>query len=236
MRWLTPGGVGAAALVGGAVWWGLGWGGLVPLFAFLLTGSLLTRLAGRGAVPPPRTARQVAANGAVAAIAALMGRWPVAAGAIAAATADTWATEIGSFSPHPPRLITTGAPVPRGRSGGVTPLGTVAGIAGGLAIAGISALVAPGAGFAAEAGAAWHGLGVVAAAGVVGMLVDSLLGATLQACYACPACGVVTERPGSCHGPVALVRGVRWLDNDGVNLAGSLAGALAAAMGSWLWL
>ena len=225
MRWLTRGGVAAALLVGGAVWWGLGWGGLAPLFAFLLTGSLLTRLAGGEG---PRSARQVWANGAVAAVAACFSSWPAAAGAIAAAAADTWATEIGSFSPRPPRLITTGEPVPRGRSGGMTLLGTLGGIGGALAIAAVSALVAP--------GLRGRGPWVVGAAGIVGMLVDSLAGATLQASYACPGCGAVTERPGHCHGTVELVRGVRWLDNDGVNLVGSLTGALAAAVGSWLWL
>jgi uncharacterized membrane protein len=66
------------------------------------------------------------------------------------------------------------------------------------------------------------------------MLVDSLAGATLQASYACMDCGAVAERPGQCHGPLELVRGVRWLDNDGVNLVGSLTGALAAVAGSSL--
>jgi uncharacterized protein (TIGR00297 family) len=223
VTWLTRGGVAAALVVGGAVWWGLGWGGLAPLFAFLLTGSLLTRLAERRA--GPRSARQVLANGAVAAVAACLGSGPAAAGAIAAATADTWATEIGSFSPRPPRLITTGAPVPRGRSGGMTLLGTLGGIGGALAIAVVSALVAP--------GLRGQGVWVVGVAGCVGMLVDSLAGATLQATYRCPApgCSAVTERPGQCHGTVELDRGVRWLDNDGVNLVGSLSGALAAAVG-----
>jgi len=220
VRWLTRGGVAAALLVGGAVWWGLGWGGLAPLFAFLLTGSLLTRLAGGEG---PRSARQVWANGAVAAVAACFGSWPAAAGAIAAAAADTWATEIGSFSPNPPRLITTGAPVPRGRSGGMTLLGTVGGIGGALAIAAIAALMAPG----LRGRVVW----VVGAAGIVGMLVDSLAGATVQGRYTCPGCGAVTERTGLCHGAVELVRGVRWLNNDGVNLVGSLTGALAAVAG-----
>ena len=91
MTWLTRGGVAAALLVGAAVAWGLGWAGLVPLVSFLITGSLLTRLA--GGAEAPRNARQVAANGAVAALAALSGNWPAATGAIAAAAADTW--EIG---------------------------------------------------------------------------------------------------------------------------------------------
>ena len=224
MSWLTPGGSAAALLVGGAVWWGLGWRGLIPLFAFLLSGSLLTRLAtGSG---PRRTAAQVLANGGVAAVAAALGRWPAALGALAAAAADTWATEIGSFSPTPPRLITTLARVSPGRSGGITPLGTIGGAAGAAAIA-VCALVAPAVGR--------PGLAATVTAGIVGMLVDSLLGATVQARYACPSCGAVMERADPCHEPVELVRGMRWMGNDAVNLAGSLAGALVAAMWPRTW-
>jgi uncharacterized protein (TIGR00297 family) len=223
--WLTPGGVVTAVLVGAAVTWRLGWGALVPLSSFLLTGSLLTRLA--GGESPMRNARQVVANGGAAVLAALLGSWPGLAGAIAAATADTWATEIGARSPRPPRLITTGAPVAPGRSGGITALGSAGGIAGAVLIAAISGLVA--------AQLRWRGAWIAAGAGMLGMLADSLLGATLQARWACPACGAETERPGECHGPRRLVRGVRWIDNDAVNLAGSLCGAVTAWAAWVLW-
>ena len=218
MKWLTRGGVVAAALVGAAVTWGLGWGGLVPLFAFLLSGSLLARL---GRVPEgPRNARQVIANGGIAALAALAHHWPAAAGAIAAAAADTWATEIGARAPSQPILITTGKRVPSGTSGGITPLGTAGGVAGAVAMAMLAGLVA--------GSLRARGVVIVAAAGITGMLADSVLGATLQARYACPECGRILERPGFCHAPVRLVRGWRWLDNDAVNLLGSLCGALVA--------
>lgn len=223
MTWLTPGGGAAALLVGASVWLGLGWRGFIPLLFFLLSGSLLTRLA--TGTSPSRTARQVLANGGIAAVAALFGRWPEMAGALAAAAADTWATEIGAFSPSTPRLITTGARVPAGRSGGITPLGTTGGITGAFAVAALSTLVAPALG--------WRGAAVVTASGTMGMLADSLLGATLQAGYGCPVCGSVSDQPGGarCHEPEVLVRGVRWMDNDAVNVAGSLAGALLARLG-----
>jgi uncharacterized protein (TIGR00297 family) len=224
VTWLTPGGGAAALLVGASVWLGLGWRGFIPLFFFLLSGSLLTRVA--TGTSPRRTARQVLANGGIAAVAALFSRWPEVAGALAAAAADTWATEIGAFSPTPPRLITSGARVPAGRSGGITPLGTAGGLAGATAIALLSALVAPALG--------WRTAVIVAAAGGLGMLADSLLGATLQASYTCPVCGIVSDQPGNDHGhePGHLRRGVRWLDNDLVNVAGSLVGALLARLGT----
>ena len=223
MTWLTPGGVAAALLVGAAVWWGLGWVGLVPLFAFLLSGSLLTRLAtGSSAARRPR---QVLANGGVTAGLALFGNWPAAMGALAAAAADTWATEIGAFSPTDPHDISTGAPVPRGRSGGITPLGTMGGVMGAIAIAGLAGLVAPVSRFGLA------GAMLAAAAGIFGMLSDSLLGSTLQGRYTCPVCKAVSEQPGTCHAPRARSRGLAWLDNDVVNLAGSAAGAVVAGLG-----
>jgi len=165
MKWLTGWGVVAALGVGGATAWGLGWRGVVLLFAFFISGSLLTRLAGGGGAQ--RNARQVLANGGVAALAGALGSWPVAAGALAAATADTWATEIGSFSPYLPRLITTWKPVPKGTDGGVTLIGTAGGVAGAVLIWGGAALL-----FSSRLTVVW--------AGLAGMVADSLLGATLQ--------------------------------------------------------
>ncbi len=221
MKWLTPGGLVAACAVGAGVTWGLGWPGLALLTAFFLTGSVLTQLAERRG--PSRNVRQVLANGGVALLAALLGSWAGAAGAIAAAAADTWATEIGAYSPFPPRLITSGVRVTRGTSGGITALGTLGGVAGAALIAGLTAALAP-------RGMA-PGFVMLTAAGVAGMLADSLLGATLQGKYECPACDARFERGNTvCHEPVRLARGWRWLDNDVVNLAATLVGAAAAVL------
>ena len=137
------------------------------------------------------------ANGGVAAAAALLGSWPAFAGAIAAAAADTWATEIGAHSRTPPRLISSGAPVSAGANGGVTLLGTAGGVLGAALIGGLTWVLGP---------RDLRLAAVVAVAGVLGMLIDSLLGATLQ-------------------GPDD-----KWLDNNGVNLAMTLAAAAIAAV------
>jgi len=157
------------------------------LLAFFVLSTLLSH---RGTA---RNERQVIANGGIAALAALAGNWLWFAGAIAAANADTWATEIGSHSRTPPRLITSWARVSAGTDGGMTLLGTAGGVAGAAFIAGVSYLLGQ------------RGVLVIATGGVVGMLLDSLLGATVQG-------------------------KVRWMDNDAVNLAATLAGAACAGL------
>jgi len=197
VSWLTRRGAAAALAVGLATIWGFGWRGLVLLLAFFVSGSLLTTAAkgGEGAAQggKGRNARQVIANGGIAALAALAGNWACFAGAVAAANADTWATEIGSHSPTPPRLITNWTRVPAGTDGGITVLGTAGGIAGAGLVAGLSYLLG-------------HRSGVaIAVAGIVGMMVDSLLGAAVQG-------------------------KVWWMDNDAVNLAATLTGAACAVL------
>jgi uncharacterized membrane protein len=139
-----------------------------------------------------------------------------ACGALAAANAETWATEVGALSPAAPRLVTSGRRVPRGVSGTVTPLGTLAPLVGALVI---------GAGHAALR------LGV---AGLAGSLADSVLGATLQAVYVCQDCGQRTEVRRHAHGSdapaLSLVRGVPLVTNDTVNLGAALVGALTASL------
>ena len=221
--WLSPRGAGAAALVGGAVLAGAGWRGFVLLLVFFVSSSALTRGGGR------RTPVQVWANGGVAAAAALLSlAAPVGAlacaGALSAATADTWSTEIGGRSGLAPRLITSGRVVPAGTSGGITWLGSLGGLAG-AALLGTSAAVL---GLASARGAV-----LVTAAGLLGGLADSALGATLQARFRCPACGAEGETAlCPCGAHTAVTGGIRWLTNDLVNVACTAVGAAVAVAGA----
>ncbi len=93
------------------------------------------------------------------------------AGALATALSDTLASEIGgSFGQT--RLITTFAPVPPGTDGGITWQGLVAGVTG-AGIIGVLSLEL----FATIGPTAAVALTV---AGVAGMVIDSLLGATIE--------------------------------------------------------
>jgi len=114
----------------------------------------------------------VAAAGSVAFSATGNQVWLVAAlAALAEAATDTVASEIGQYRGADARLITTWERVPAGTDGGITIPGSIAGLAAGLAIAAVAAV-----GGMILRGQFW----VSVAAGFAGMLIDSILGATLQ--------------------------------------------------------
>ncbi|MFO8035524.1 MAG: DUF92 domain-containing protein [Anaerolineales bacterium] len=232
---LTKKGMWAAAAIGGIIYsFGrLPWS--IPILGFFLSSSFLTLLQANqdgGSYPvqekrQPRDWGQVLANGSAGAVLAAIAllrpgwEWPVIAyaGAMAAVNADTWATELGSLSPINPRLITSWKTVEAGISGGVTLMGSLSALTGSVFIALITTLVFP--------RIIWErGVFIITLAGLTGSLVDSLLGASVQAMYFCPKCGKETEQHPlhSCQTPTLYDRGWIWLNNDGVNLLSSVAG------------
>ncbi|MFI5227537.1 MAG: DUF92 domain-containing protein [Gemmatimonadales bacterium] len=230
---LSAGGAAAAAVVGTiAVTAGWDWGAL--LIAYFAASTALSRL-GRAekehrtaaiiAKGGARDAAQVAANGLVFALSAVAfiawrdGRWfALGAGSLAASAADSWATELGTLYGGVPRSLASWRAVPTGTSGGISAIGSLAACAG----AGFVVLVASLLGARAMAGA-------LAAGGLAGVLVDSLLGATVQRRRWCPACERQTERTThDCGTPTAPRGGLAWLDNDMVNLLSNAAGGLVA--------
>ncbi len=227
----------AAAVIVAAACVAAGWGWGIILIAFFLASTMLSsvggqakRLATRDVVDKggARDAWQVLANGgpfAAAAIASIV--WPshlwevLGAGAIAASTADTWSTEIGTLSSRGPRSILRWSRVPAGTSGGVTWLGICASLAGSGFIALITFLMG------------WHRGAVCAAivGGFAGSLGDSVIGASVQVRRWCPRCEKPTERAVHvCGTTTDIVGGIRWIDNDVVNVLSSLAGALIGAL------
>ena len=226
MGWLDRAGAWVAAVVGLAVFGGAGWPGALVLLGFFVTSSLLGRLPGRpgGHTHRGRNFRQVLANGGVAALAALVyagggGGRALAAmvGALAAANADTWATEWGTRARATPRHLWFGRPVAAGTSGGATVQGVLGAVAGAMVIALCGLL----------SGVGWWGAAV---AGLAGSSADTLAGGTIQVLYRCPTCGrTVEDFQHGCPGTPVRVRGFRQLDNDAVNLLATIVGALVGA-------
>lgn len=229
---------GTAATILGMLAVGAGWHWGALLVTFFAASSLLSRW--RVRVKSARTsavvakggrrdAWQVLANGGVFGVAALgeilhpHPAWALAgAGALAAATADTWATEIGTALSPFPRAVLTLKRVPPGTSGAVSGPGTVASILGALFIA----VMADRLGFPRH-------LAALTGAGLAGAAADTLLGATLQSRRWCDACAEPTERNvHRCGSATRPAGGLAWLGNDAVNLACTLVGAGTALL---LW-
>jgi uncharacterized protein (TIGR00297 family) len=231
---LSPSGAVAALVVGtAAVAAGWAWGALLILY--FLSSSALSRMGaqvkaqrGGGIVEKggARDATQVLANGAVFAAAAALQLvhpselWLAAgAGALAASAADTWGTEIGMLAKSSPRMITTWRIVPAGTSGGVSASGLAAMVAGTLFIAVAAWLLH------------WNARVAIAVSlgGIVGALSDSFGGALWQSRRFCAQCKSATERlVHDCGTRTTRAGGLVWLDNDGINAACTLVGALVS--------
>ena len=234
----------AGALLGGTVTFGLGgwlWGVLLGLF--FISSSLLSHfkeaekreVAEKFEKGHRRDFGQALANGGTGALIALLNvlvpspAWFfMFTGAMATVTADTWATELGTLSTTPPRLLTTGAVVEVGTSGGVSPLGTAVSAGAGLIIGLAAGLLGK---------KPMGKMGIIGAlSGLTGSLCDSLLGATVQQIFYCDTCQKETERKlHKCGTETRQIRGYSWLNNDMVNLLASLVGGIAALL-MWLLL
>ena len=144
-HFLDPGGAAGTFVIGVIIF---GVGGLewaIPILVFFISSSLLSKLWQNRKKTfnllyeksSTRDIGQVLANGAIACLTVFLfygsGKeywFVVFLGSVAAVTADTWATEIGSLSKSLPRLITTLKPADSGTSGAVSLLGTTASIVG----------------------------------------------------------------------------------------------------------
>ncbi len=223
---LRASGAVAGTVVGTVVLGFAGIGAAAVLVLFFVTSSALSLLPPSGE-RSARGARQVLANGSVAAaMAAIAGHTAYGAaaflGATAAATSDTWATEIGVRWGKRPRSILTLRRQPAGTSGAVSIAGSVGAICGSLAAGTAGSLL--------MAGVAGPTVAAVTLAGFGGSVLDSLLGAALQAEYSCPRCGASPEvaRHDGCGLRAERTSGMPGLDNDAVNWVATLAGAAAA--------
>ena len=154
---------------------------LLLIVLFLVLSLLATRYSKKykqslGEFEGRRTSKNVISNGVVACFMAAFGGYYLPfvggfIGAIATATSDTLASEIGVL--YQPRLITTFQKVDPGTNGAISFLGTLAGIVGALII-----------------GVASYVLGIVAnpfsaiivslISGTVGCFADSILGAVFE--------------------------------------------------------
>ncbi len=217
----------------------------VPLLIFYIVAGLMTKLCYeekklKGAAEEKFGARgwkNVLANGSVALIIVCIATYTnnmqrpefLAAylGAISTAYADTLATEIGLLYPREPRLITNMKPVPAGMPGGVSPYGTAAQLLSAFTIVPAIMLFLPTKGGLTVF---FNLLAIVLISSLLGSTFDSFIGATVQAVYRCKICGKTTERRVHCNTEAQLLKGIRYIDNNLVNLITTIIGAVIAYM------
>ncbi|NLZ76889.1 MAG: DUF92 domain-containing protein [Spirochaetales bacterium] len=244
-RQLTFGGAVAAFLVGFFPTWILGFGALFSLLFFFVATVILGKISKRlRRVDVERihqkTGRrdmvQVFANGLMALLAAILftcrqnPAYIIMFGAaVGEAASDSFASEVGILSKHPPVSILTGRPMDRGLSGAISALGLVAAALGALLVAFVVSSsyfeVGPRAVRAAS---------IITVAALFGCLLDSVLGITLQAHYWDETTKRITEKPRIDGRVLPLERGIRWIDNDMVNFIANVSSALLAlAMASF---
>ncbi|XP_069713655.1 transmembrane protein 19 isoform X2 [Phaenicophaeus curvirostris] len=146
-------------------------------------------------------------------------------GALACSAGDTWASEIGTvMSKSKPRLITTWEKVPVGTNGGVTLVGLLSSLLGGMVV-GIAYFLTQLI-FVTDleiSAPQWPIIVFGAAAGLLGSIVDSYLGATMQYSGFDQSIGMVVNHrtKDSKH-----ISGKPILDNNAVNLFSSIIIAL----------
>jgi uncharacterized protein (TIGR00297 family) len=222
--------------IGGLVW-------AVPIIYFFISSSLLTKLRSpqkneaimsfdkAGA----RNLRQVLANGGIPTLTSILylftgwqGWFIVYLASIAEASADTWATEIGTMSSRKPVSILDFKEVETGRSGAVSFVGSSASIAGAVSTT-LSGFLAT-----QLFSSGWESFSLIvaipSAGAVLGCFLDSVFGATLQAQYRDPDSCRLTEKRSAGDKRYQLVRGVSFIDNDLVNFFSGGAAAIVAML------
>ncbi|WP_391560199.1 DUF92 domain-containing protein [Robertmurraya sp.] len=233
LRFLTKSGSVSAVFVGLLIYFGLGIKGLILLGIFFASSSLWSVykrkdkmvVEEKHAKGSRRDYQQVLANGGMAAlISVLYGFFQTNSLIlafcvfIATSNSDTWASEIGTLSKRRPYSVRTFSVVDRGTSGAVSLLGTMAAVVGAMVIAYSSYVL-----FYLQISEFW----VIFLFGFLGNVIDTFLGAYVQALYKCSRCGVETEKMVHCQRKTALIRGRKFFNNDVVNFISGFAPAIA---------
>ena len=240
-RALTAGGALCAFVMGVTVFWTTRAEGFLLFMLFFLSCNVVGKISkrlrkGKTEIAEKKGHRrdvmQVVANGLMTTIAALLWFFTsktvaliMFGAAVAEATSDTFAGEVGRLSKSGPVSIRNFRPVPVGMSGGVTFLGMVGAFLS-------SAMIA----------FCWYiwfqGVSVYAAVlvclmGFAGAVMDSYLGASVQAHYVDPDTGMLTENDEKDGRKLELAQGIRWVDNDMVNLMSNVfSSVFALGMGA----
>jgi uncharacterized protein (TIGR00297 family) len=239
---LTYSGVFGTIVVGFATALAFGFKGLLMLGLFFLTSSFWShwkreqkqKAQDKSEKGERRDFIQVFANGGISAAAGslyLLFQSPlwlvIFLCGIAAANADTWASEIGTVSKRNPFHVLKWKKVERGTSGAVSILGTSAALCGSMLIGLFSFVL-------------WDIIDIKVAliiviVGFLGNFLDTIIGGSIQVSYRCVKCGVETEKRIHCSLTTRRQYGVEFINNDVVNFI-SILGACIIGGVVYLWM
>jgi uncharacterized protein (TIGR00297 family) len=146
---------------------------------------------------------------------------------VTVALSDTLATEVGLLSRTKPRfIINPTKTVEAGTSGGVSPLGQSVAIVSAISLSIVGSAI----GIIKEPSlpTLLDAVAAVVIGALLGVLFDSVLGASIQGINKCVVCNKLTESF-SHHGQKAeTIRGIRYFDNNVVNFVSILGGSLCS--------
>ena len=171
---------------------------------------------------------QVLANALAAVVALVIGKITespiglvVYYSALTECLADSLASDVGVLSKKDPVDICRMKRIKRGLSGGVSILGTVSALLGCVAMSLISLIF-------------WkfdikYFIAILVVP-MIGILIDSILGSLVQARYQCTVCDKLTEKSAHCGAPTRFVGGLRFINNDAVNIISNFLSAAIAVL------
>lgn len=131
---------------------------------------------------------------------------------LASSLSDTLASSIGSLSKNDPINLFKFKRVEKGSSGGISFLGITASILGGIIIGLVYYYV--------TYNTAKYLIIIIM--GLLGSLIDSILGITIQGKYKCSKCSKIVENKVHCHTKTILIQGFAFVNNDVVNLLNNI--------------
>jgi uncharacterized protein (TIGR00297 family) len=172
---------------------------------------------------------------AVLAFVAVVAREPIftimAGGAFATSLSDTLGTEIGVLSKKNPRISKKPwIEADRGTPGAVSIIGLLSSIIAAAVIAGIGIGVSYLDNLVEMSSSVILFLIAVIIGGFLGAYADSIFACTIQKMNQCKICGKITEKGSHCNEETTFHSGIRWMQNDIVNLFSVAIGAFVSAL------
>jgi uncharacterized protein (TIGR00297 family) len=204
----------------------------VPILTFFITSSILSKVRKKHNAEVElffekngvRDYFQVFANGGIGGVLVVLNffypsevYYLMYLSSLSAVCADTWATEIGTWRRTNTYNVLNLRPIEQGISGGISLIGTTGAFLGTFAIC--------------FSGLFWSTLPttqyffLIILSGIFGSFFDSFLGATVQSQNKCSVCNKITEREIHCNKKSDYHSGMKWINNDMVNLLSGFSGS-----------